>query len=332
MGVNLPIRFGGLRYDRTVPLELGEVEIDGIDLTYQVLPDVTELFQCVAQTDYFDAAEFSLSSLVMMIARGDDRYVAIPIFPSRCFRHGFVFVNANSGIEDPSHLSGKRVGVEDYHITAAVWVRAVLEHDYGIRPSDVRWRFGGMSRPGHSERLHFPVPHDVELKPVAENQALEPMLETGELDGLLATAVPAAYGSTPSIRRLFPDYQRTERSYYERTGIFPIMHTVVIRRELCERHPWLSLTLTRAFMESKRLATQRIRDLNALALSLPWLSSSLEEIDTVFGGDAYPYGFEPNRTVLDAFVRHSLGQGLAGRLVQPEELFAESTLDLLELA
>jgi 4,5-dihydroxyphthalate decarboxylase len=322
------LHYGGVIYDRSLALLMGVVKPKGMQLHYEVVSDISELFRRVCADAEFEAAEISLSSLTAMVSRGDDRYIGIPVFPSRCFRHSFVFVRTDRGIGGPTNLAGKLVGVEEYQMTAAVWIRGFLDHDYGVPPKALRWRYGGLTSPGYRPRLPLSLPSEIDIQPIPGDRALEEMLYAGDLDALVTTAVPQRFWSDPRgpVRRLFEDYRAVEREYFQRTGIFPIMHTVALRRDVYEARPETAVALLDAFREAKEVAHNRLTDLNALAVELPWLSSDLEELNALFGGDAFPIGFEPNAHVLATLVRWSYEQGLSSRLVDPHELFAPETL------
>lgn len=327
--VSIPtLHYGGIIYDRSLALLTGVVAPKGMLLNYEVVPDITELFRRVCADAEFEAAEISLSSLMAMISRGDNRYVGIPVFPSRCFRHSFVFIRTDRGIEGPADLAGKVMGVEEYQMTAAVWIRGFLEHDYGVPPDAIRWRYGGMTKPGYRPRLAHSLPPEINIELIPQDRALEEMLYAGELDALLTTAVPQRYraGDTGLVTRLFRNYRAVEAEYFQRTGIFPIMHTVAVRRDVYEARRETASALLEAFKEAKALAHDRLVDLNALAVELPWLGADLEELDALFGGDAFPIGYEPNAHVLETLAAYSHEQGLSSRLIDPRELFAPETL------
>jgi 4,5-dihydroxyphthalate decarboxylase len=322
MSAKLELSFACVSYfDRTRALQLGEISPKGIDLDIRVFHP-NELFRRVAQGAEFDVAEMSTSTYMMMLADGDDRLIGIPVFLSRAFRHNMVFVNTDAGIGRPEDLRGKKVGLEEYQQTASVWVRAILEHEYGVAPSEIEWIQGAFEAPGYEERRPHDAPRGVSLEQVPEGMAIASMFEAGEIDAVLTFNPHPFKAAGPRIRRLFPDYQEVERDYYERTGFFPIMHTLVMRRDVYEANPWTSTALLEALIESKRLGMARIGYIGALAVSLPWIEKHLEEVATVFGGDPFPYGFAQNRAILEAMTRYSYEQGLTSRKLSPEELFA----------
>lgn len=323
----LSLSYGGLLYlDRTLGLYTGDVVPQGIDLTYVAFPSPGDLFRRQAQFAEFDVSEMSASTYLVMTSRGDDRLVGLPVFVSRNFRHGQVYVHEGSGIGVPADLRGKRVGVTEYQMTAALWIRAFLEHDHQVRPEDLRWFEGGLVVPDWAERLAVELPSGVRVERIPAGKTLEGMLAAGELDALVTMQPPQGFDPRGGpVRRLFPDHPAVEREYFQRTGLFPIMHLVVMRRDVYEKNRWAALSLYNAFIEAKRMGARRLRAVTGLAVSLPWLAPALEEIDSVFGGDAFPYGVERNRHVLEAMATYACEQGLASRKVGVDELFAAET-------
>lgn len=323
----LDITMAGGFYDRTRSLIDGSVRPEGLSLTYVELP-IEEVFWRLLRYGEFDVAECSLAYHMIARARGIGHdYVAIPLFPSRCFRHGFVFVNRNSGIRKPEDLAGKIMGVPEYAMTAALWLRGLFEHDYGVPPGAMRWRVGGIEEPNRADRMEITVDADVEILPIPPGKSLVGMLAAGEIDAMMGPRVPSVFRQGhPDVVRLFPNYPADERAWYERTKVVPIMHTVVIRRALYEREPWIAMSLFKAFRESSRRALERMRDVNALPYSLPWYLPALEETVAVFGEDFWPEGLDANWPSVAMLMRFAKEQGLIDRLFAPEELFAPSTL------
>ncbi len=325
--MRLPVSFGGVDYlDRTHALATGEVQPVGVDLNFQTLP-ISELFRRMSRYAEFDAGEFSLSTYLLMRSRGDDRFVGIPVFPARAFRQRQIYVGTASGIEKPEDLAGRTVGLREYQITASLWVRAFLQHDYGVSPDKVRWRYGGVEAPYWAERFEHPTPDGVELERIPADTSLVAMLEAGELDALVATHAPQRFREgSPAIRRLFPDYRPVEEDYFRRTGFFPIMHVIVIRRDVYEANRWLATSLLRAFEEAKLHGRRITHHMDVLAVSDPWWEPELEKVDALFDNDPFPYGFGANRAIIEAMTQYSFEQGLAERKLDPEELFAPETL------
>lgn len=323
----LPLTYGGLLYlDRTLPLLLDQVNPEGIDLNYVVFDSPGDLFRRQCQYAQFEISEMSASTHISMIGHGDDRFVGLPIFVSRNFRHGQVYVNGNSGIESPQDLRGKRVGLVEYQMTAALWIRAFLEEDYGVNARDILWHTGGLIEPEWAERIEIPIPDDVSLQQIPVAETLEGMLKSGDLDALVTMQPPQGFkAGTGPVRRLFEDYEATEREYHQRTGHFPIMHLVVIRRDVYEKNRWMALALFEAFEQAKKLGNKRLRAITGLAISLPWLNSALHDVDVAFDGDAFPYGVQDNIRTLEAMTTYAHQQGMSGRKVDVSELFAAET-------
>lgn len=322
----VPLVFAGCDTDRSRPLIDGTVQPDGIDLNYLVV-DAGDLFRRMCKYAEFEAAEMSTSSYMAMITRGDDRLIGVPIFPSRTFRHRCIFINTDAGIDRPEDLAGRRMGFPEYQMTAAVWMRAILHHDYGVKPTDVEWVEGGFERPGFSERMALDLPPGIRNSVIPQDKSLVGMLIAGEIDALGSGHVPAALlDGHPKLRRLFTNYAEVEMAYYRRTKFFPIMHMVAIRREIYERHRWIPNALLDAFNRAKALTWRQIQQSGWLPLSLPWLRDELDDIAELFGGHPFTYGFEPNYATLQALTQYSYEQGLSKRKLEPEELFAPETL------
>jgi 4,5-dihydroxyphthalate decarboxylase len=302
-------------YDRTRALRDGAIEPEGVRLTY--LPLVPgETFWRMLNNREFHGSEMSLSSYTILRSQGDERFLALPVFPSRIFRHSAVYVHTGSGIRAPADLKGKRIGVGDYEMTAAVWVRAFLEHEYGVRPEDLRWVSGRSVR--GAERAD-----KVKLDFLEPGQSLEVFLEAGEIDALISVMLPRPFlAKSPKVRRLFPNSRAVEADYYRRTGIFPIMHTFVVRADLLEANPWLAVSLYKAFVKAKELNDKRLYNTDALAASLPWLVQELEENRELFGETVWDYSIDGSRPTLEAFVGYMHEQGLTKRRMAVEELFA----------
>jgi 4,5-dihydroxyphthalate decarboxylase len=314
-------------YDRTRALADGRVRPDGIDLVYLNQP-VEETFFRMLRFAEFDACEMSLSSYVASLGQAEPRFIAIPAFPSRYFRHSCIFVSAKSGIRQPEELKGKRIGVPEYQMTAPVWIRGILSDDYGVKVTDVQHLSGGEEEPGRDEKLKLDLPSSIRLAPIAPTKTLSGMLADGELDALVTARAPSTFQSRPdAVMRLFPDYVEKEKQYYKRTKIFPIMHTVVIRRDVYAKNPWVAQSLYKAFVASKKIAADMYAQTAAMTSMLPWTSAHADEARTEMGEDWWPYGLGPNRHVLETFLRYHHEQGLSKRLYKPEELFARETLE-----
>jgi len=313
-------------YDRTRALADGSVHAEGIDLVYLPLP-VEETFFRMLRNREFHCAEMSLSSYLMTLGAAQPPFIAIPAFPSRVFRHSCIFVSTGSGIERPGDLAGKRVGVPEYQMTAAVWIRGMLADEYEVPVDGVEYFTGGVEQPGRVEKLALDLPPRIKLTPIGKKQTLSRMLAEGKIDALYSARTPSTLRTHPGkVRRLFADHVAAERDYYRRTKMFPIMHTVVIRRDLYDRHPWVAQSLYKAFLAAQKKAYQGLDQTAALMAMLPWLMSHVEETRRELGEDWWPYGVAPNRHVLKTFLRYHHEQGLSKRRFAPEELFARETL------
>lgn len=319
--VDLTIACG--RYDRTWPLIDGRVRPEGVRLTVVPL-DAEECFWRMIRYEEFDVAEMSLASFAMLRARGDDRFVGVPAFLSRSFRHSSLYVRADSPVTDPKDLAGCRIGVPEYQMTAAVWVRGMLSHDLDVDLSDVVWCTGGLQQPGRVEREPLELSSPVRVRPIPADTTLSAALLDGSVDALMAPRPPAGLRAG-TVRRLFPDYRDRELDYFERTGIFPIMHLVVVRSAVLERRPWLAQSLNKAFRAAKDVALAGLADAPALRYTMPFLVSALEEQERVFGTDAWPYGVEANRGTLTTFLSYLDEQGLLAGPLDVDDLFAPST-------
>jgi len=318
-------------YDRTRALADGRVQPEGIDLVYLNQP-VEETFFRMMRFAEFDASEMSLSSYVASLGRAEPPFIAIPAFPSRFFRHSCIFVSAKSGIRKPEDLKGKRIGVPEYQMTAPVWIRGILSDEHGVKVTDVQHLSGGEEEPGRDEKQKLDLPPTIGLSSIGKNQTLSAMLAEGELDALVTARAPSTFKSKPdAVKRLFPDYVAKEKEYYKRTKIFPIMHTVVIRRDVYAKNPWVAQSLYKAFTAAKKIASDMYAQTAALSSMLPWSTAQADETRAEMGEDWWPYGLGPNRHVLETFLRYHHEQGLSKRLYKPEELFARETLETFKV-
>lgn len=330
--MNLSLTLGCGFYDRTIYLQNGMVRPEGIELNFVPLwPG--ELFRRQARHAEFDVAELSFSTFTILFSRGDRRFVGIPVFPSRKFRHSEIYINTKAGIVSAQDLAGKRIGVAEYQQTAAVWMRAFLQHDFGVAPGQVHWFFGGYNEPEHyTERIPMNLPPGVEATTIDSETCMNDMLEAGELDALMGPEQPRAFlEGSPNVARLFPDYPQVELDYFRRTGFFPIMHTVVMRRDIYDRAPWAATSLFKAFALAKAMARRRIQRSGALFAMAPWLIEELEETEAKMGvADPFIYGLEANRRTLEALVGFNHEQGLIDQVPDLEEMFAPETHDLAD--
>jgi 4,5-dihydroxyphthalate decarboxylase len=318
----LPLTFACGLYDRMLALYTGEVAVEGVDLNFLVDDNPRNIFDRMAGGLEFDVSEFSSSEYISRFAAGQCPFVAIPVFASRVFRHSFIFVNRKH-IKTPKDLAGKRIGVPIYAMTAAIVIRGLLQHDYGVDLSGVTWVEGGMNdtKP-HGAPGKIPLVREVNVELYTDKMSLNDRLESGDVAAVIGSALPKAVKTNPNIGRLFPDYHRAEVEYYRKTKNFPIMHLVVLKRELYEKHPFLATSLYNACCEAKAIAHKKMRELGTLRYMLPWMAAELEEIEDVFGGNPWPYGIEDNRPSLTALVQYLADQALIEKPVPIESLFA----------
>jgi 4,5-dihydroxyphthalate decarboxylase len=318
-------------YDRVRPLMDGRVKVEGCDINYIVVgPE--ECFHRAWYHQDFDVTEIGLSGYIIATSRGDglggvSPYVGIPVFLSRSFRCSGIYVRTDRGIDSPRDLKGKRIGIPEYQITAAVWSRGFLSDEYGVKAEDVTWMQGGMDNPGRKDKWPNNLPSGFPLHHLKEDQTINQMLVSGDLDGFIGPRTPRSYrdNKTP-IRRLFEDFETVEKAYYRKSGIFPIMHPLGIRRSLYEKHPWLALNLYLAFSEAKRISQADMLETAALKIGHPWIVSSVQSAQDVMGADIFPYGVEASRPTLEAAIRYSTEQYMAVRPVTVEELFPPNTM------
>lgn len=314
-------------YDRVQPIRRGEVEISGCEINFLDMgPE--ELFFRAYRHREFDVAELSMSSYLLGTSRGTAPYVAVPVFLSRLFRHSAIYIRTDRGIDRPQDLKGRRIGLPEYQLTACLWARALLESEYGVAPWDVEWVRGGLHEPGRVEKVTLNLPPSVRISAIPEDTTLDAMLADGRIDALISPRPPRCFlQGQPGVARLFPDYKQVEQDYFRKTGIFPIMHVLGIRRDLVERHPWLANSVYGAFIKAKAMSLAALEDVAAVKAMLPWLGPHLEETRAVMGADFWPYGVEPNRATLEAMVRYAHRHGTADRELSVEELFVPSTLE-----
>lgn len=329
VGQPLSLSFATWDHDRVMALHEGRIAVDGVTLQSTV-ETTQKLFPLAVGDAPYDITEMSISSYVLQVARGEGAYVALPAFVSRSYRHQGFFARAGAGIRTPSDFAGRRIGVPEYQMTAALWMRGILADDWGVAARDINWRTGALDKGVRRERLSLDLPEGMVVEPIAEGETLQDLLIAGEIDGLLAPKPPQAFlDGDDRFIRLFPDYETTERDYAARTGFFPIMHVIGVRRTLAEENPWLIPALYAGLVAAKEAALDRLRSVwlgNANRLSLPWLGASMEKTIAALGNDWWSYGFTANRAELEAICRYSVDQHLAPRRVAPEELFPEEML------
>lgn len=323
----LPLSFACWDYDRIRALTDGTVQVKGIELNWLNMP-VEETFFRMMRHQEFDVSELSLSSYLIAKDRGYPNFTAIPVFMSRFFRHSGIYINKHSGIKEPQDLRGKRVGIPEYQLTACLWIRGILQHDYDVHPSVMRWYTGGQEQPGRIEKVKLDLPSDIQIQSINDQQTLNQMLEMGEIDALIAPRAPSCFlNGSPNVDRLFPDFVSVEKDYYRRTGIFPIMHVVAIKDEVLEKNPWVAANLYKAFVDAKQKVYDGFNQTAALKVTMPWFVSEWENTKELMGEDFWPYGLEKNRKTLEAAVAYSYEQGMIKNKLTVEDLFVKSALE-----
>lgn len=310
-------------YDHVTDLAMGRIVPEGIRLTCLNLP-VEEIFFRFLVNREFDVSEASLAKYVSLISQGDASLVAIPVFPSRIFRHSSIYVRRDGPISAPQDLVGRRAGLPEWAQTAAVYSRGVLMHQFGIDLAAIDWVQAGVNQPGRIEKVDLRLPAGIKLTR-SSDKTLSDMLVSGEIDAVLSAAPPSCFEEGhPNIRRLFENYREVEAAYYRQTSIFPIMHVVTIRREIYDSHPWIAMNLLKAFEEAKQRSMARALDIKAPRFPIPWAYDAARQAQTMFGTDYWPYGVEANRPTLEAFLRYAFEQGVCHRRLEVEELFPKS--------
>ena len=318
----LRLSFACALYDRMQPLYTGEVQPAGIELNFIPIEEPRPIFDRMSGGMEFDVAEYSSSEFVQRFANKQCPFVAIPVFPSRAFRHGFIAINKKSGITKPKDLEGKRVGVPLYTMTAAIFIRGLLQHEFGVNFEKIHWVQGAVNKAGaHGKPTVLPLlkPMPIEIDP--SGRSLSDLIEDRVVDATLGTSLPESIRTNPDVARLFPNYVEMEREYYKRTGIYPIMHLVAIKRDIYERYPYVATSLYDAFVESKKIALKHMYNLRALRYMTPFLMRDIDEIYEVFNGDPWPYGVEKNRKTLEALVTYLVDQHLIAAPVKVDDLF-----------
>jgi len=316
-------------YDRTRALIDGSVQIDGVNAHCMTLSPEEIFFRAFRQAE-FDICELSLSSFTVKTAQGSSPYVGVPAFVSRAFRHTSIWVRTDR-IKKPEDLKGKKVGLPEYQLTAHVWARAILEDDHGVKPSDIHWIRAGIEDAGRPEKISIKLPPNVKLEDGPPGKSSSQLLAEGAIDGFMAPRPPSLPKNTPNVGWLFPDPAAAAKDYFKRTGIFPIMHLVGVRKTLAEQHPWLPGAVYKAFEQAKAKALEQLGDTSATKVTLPFVEERLKEARELMGEDFWPYGLKANRKTLETFLRHHHAQGLSSREVKPEELFHPGTHEAFSL-
>jgi 4,5-dihydroxyphthalate decarboxylase len=322
MSQTLRLSIATIDYDHVRDFRLGTVKAVGIEPIWLMM-GLHEIFARFIASREWDVSEISFAKFVSLATEPDPDLIALPVFLSRSFRFGSIYLNRNAGIAAPEDLRGKRIGVPEWAQTAAVYSRGWLQHDAGVPLESIDWVQAGIDEAGRLEKIEPNLPRGLSLTPMPE-KTLAGMLAAGEIDAALCAAPPKNFGRDPNIVRLFPDYREMDRAYFRRTGVFPIMHVVAIKRAILDENPWVARNLYKAFEAAKRSAERRLR--HGHNYPVPWLAEHVEDIEEIFGADCFPYGIEPNRPTLALFLRYAYEQGIAHRLVEPEEIFPEGMM------
>src|SRR5262245_21696538 len=308
-------------YDHTRDLASGVVRADGITLTPLIFDSIEEItFRFLANLEW-DVSELSFGKYTSLTSQGAAPMVAIPVFPSRVHRHSAIYVRTDRGIKTAKDLNGRTIGIPEWAQTAGVYVRGFLAEDYGVDLASIRWLQAGVNEPGRAEKVELKLPAGIryEARPAA---SLSGMLASGEVDAVISARAPEAFSKGGgAVVRLFPDYRAEEERLFKKTGIFPIMHVITLRRAAFEQHPWIAMNLFKAFEEAKRRCLARIRDFTCARIPLPWAAAIADEIVAAQGADPYPYGIEASRPTLEAFCRYCHDQGVTAKRMTPEDLF-----------
>jgi 4,5-dihydroxyphthalate decarboxylase len=317
-------------YDRTRPIHDGRVKIDGVEpVTMLLSPE--EMFFRAFRHEAFDVSELSFSSYCVKHSKGESPYVAVPVFLSRAFRHSSVYIRTDKGIKSPADLKGRRIGIAEWQLTANVWVRGILE-DYGVKQSEITWVRGGMHATGRPEKIPVNVPDDVAIEAAPDDRTLDQMLRNGEIDGFIGPRSLRCFDEGhPNVGRLFADGIETASAHFERTGIFPIMHVLGVKREIADANPWLPGALLKAFTQSKAMAQQALQDTSATKVTMPFVEDTLTLARRLIGPEIWTYGVPGNETVLEAFLDLHHRQGLSPRRLSIGEIFHPATYEAYSL-
>lgn len=321
----LTLSFASALYDRMQPIYTGEVQPDGIELNFIAIDEPRAIFDRMSGGLEFDVSEYSSSEFIQRFANNECPFVAIPVFPSRAFRTGFIAIRTDRGISSPKDLEGRRIGVPLHTMTAGIFIRGFLQHEYGVDIRKIHWVQGAVNTVGsHGNPTVLPLlrPADIEIN--NSGKSLSQLIDEGIIDATIGTSLPESIRTNPNIDRLFPNYVEMEKQYYRRTGIYPIMHLIAIKKEIYERHPFVATSLYNAFVQAKELAMRKMLNLRALRYMNPWLMRDIDEIYDVFGGDPWPYGIEPNRKTLEALVAYLVDQDLIREAPPVDDLFVDT--------
>jgi len=323
---NLELTIAVSDYDHVRDFASGVVRAEGIDANFLTLT-IEEIFSRFVKYREWQVSEISAAKYVALRSRGDDSLSAIPVFPSRAFRHSCIYVRGDSNIRSPGELRGKKVGYPEWAQTAGIYARALLTHDYGVPLSEIDWRQAGVAQAGRKEKVALDLPEGIKTTSMPE-RSLNEMLLSGEIDAVItAHPLPAFMAGGGQVSRLVSDYRAVEGEFFRRTGIFPIMHFLAIRGDVLQENPWVAANLQAAFEEAKRRSVARMLDPQASRFPMAWTTHSAEAAAELFGGDPFPYGVEPNRPTLESFLRYAEEQGVIDRPLAVEDLFEKTVMD-----
>lgn len=321
----IPLTFATTPYEHFSDLAAGRVRVDGVDLTLLEMRTEEVFFRYLTYEE-FDVSEISFAKYASMISQGDTSSIAIPVFPMRCFRHSSIYVRRNGGIKTPADLAGKRVGIPEWAETSGIYIRGALQEHYGVDLRTIHWVQAGVNEAGRTEKVALQLPAGLTIEP-APNDNLSDMLIAGKIDAICAARAPDCFlNGDGAIVRLFEDYIDIETRYYRETGIYPIMHAVVIRKSVLDEHPWVAMNFHKALVEAKQRSYVRLTSGGPTPYMDPWAEDRARSLQALLGADYYPYGVEPNRKTLAAFLQYAFAQGVCHRLLEVEELFAPQTL------
>ncbi|MEQ8194778.1 MAG: ABC transporter substrate-binding protein [Rhodospirillales bacterium] len=325
------VTFACWDYDRVMPVLNGQVPVPGFEVAPVILKP-SDLFPRTLRNQEFDISELSLSSYLYQCSQGTSKYIAIPVFTSRAFRHSCVYVRADAGIKTPKDLEGREVGIPEYQMTLVVWARGMLQDEYGVDFKKLKYRTGATNYAGLKERLPLKLPDDIDIKPIPSDKSTNDMLLEGKLDAIISPNTPDAFAAgDPRMKYLLDDITATEEAYFKNTGIFPIMHTVVIKKTLVEECPELAANLFNALVEAKRQTYKKLQtlaDLPAIKITLPWFPAELARTKNIMGEDYWAYGIEKNRNAIESMLRYSHEQYLSKEPLKIEDIFVPETLKL----
>lgn len=315
--------------DRSRPILDGRVEIPGCRIV--PLPGEPEdIFRRALRDRAFDITELSMGNHILATANGESHYVGVPVFLSRAFRHAAIYVRTDRGIRTPADLKGRRIGLTEFQQTASLWLRGILADQYGLARGDVAWRVGGLDQPS-GPRKPVELAAAIDVQPIAATESLDSLLTKGELDAVFSTRPPRCFANRSApVDRLFPNYREAEIAYFKSSGIFPIMHTLTVRRDVAEAYPWLPVELFRAFVRAKALSFAELKLVNTPRVALPWIADHVAETVAVLGTNPWPYGLKQNLPVLEAMIRYAMADGLVKAPLDPTRLFHPSTLDAVD--